>query len=592
MEGVMRTELRKFVLERGFELFSESVPNVRTSGIFQTKDAQSVYMKVLRKISKFEFAAGFGIWNFFGMNVDENGIFDRQEFFKAVAKKQWFAGGLLKKISRPRKSWTPKYDVAVVTESEESFVKLKDLACSVVLLTSENDIADLERYDIVQVVDCDDFCGILERLPQSVFVNSIEDVYLERFLEMLSGWRENFAILNGVDVSRELRDIMDMLIEPFALLENKEGRILTEGEVESALEDINENIGERIKGRMISGEDMMKMLSEGKMGEDLLDIVRKSVEETGLPEHIFNIGIPVSIDYKELEEQIRLRSASEYTEVAENIKRNASKLRGIPDILRMFEAEIMIEDFCCGLSGYLRGVDGEVDRVRWPRIEGELLLEDCLNLFLKNPQAVSFVLNAEHRGSILTGANSGGKTTLLEHVLQNVVLMKLGLGVDGVFRSLNFEQIYYFAKNKGSTNKGAFETLLTQMANIGAGETGMDGTLILADEIESVTEPGVAGKIIAATAEYFVSRGAYVVMATHLGAEIAKSVPDGVRIDGIEARGLDENLNLIVNHNPVLGRLASSTPELIIERMARGGAGKGKGDSRYFEFLFERMKGH
>jgi DNA mismatch repair protein MutS2 len=157
---------------------------------------------------------------------------------------------------------------------------------------------------------------------------------------------------------------------------------------------------------------------------------------------------------------------------------------------------------------------------------------------------------------------------------------------------LNFGQIYYFAKNKGSTNKGAFETLLTQMANIGAGETRMDGTLILADEIESVTEPGVAGKIIAATAEYFVSRGAYVVMATHLGAEIAKSVPDGVRIDGIEARGLDENLNLIVNHNPVLGRLASSTPELIIERMARGGAGKGKGDGRYFEFLFERMKRH
>jgi lysophospholipid acyltransferase (LPLAT)-like uncharacterized protein len=46
-----------------------------------------------------------------------------------------------------------------------------------------------------------------------------------------------------------------------------------------------------------------------------------------------------------------------------------------------------------------------------------------------------------------------------------------------------FSEIYYFAKNKGSTNKGAFETLLTQLSKIQPGKQ----TLILADEIESVT---------------------------------------------------------------------------------------------------------
>jgi dsDNA-specific endonuclease/ATPase MutS2 len=45
-------------------------------------------------------------------------------------------------------------------------------------------------------------------------------------------------------------------------------------------------------------------------------------------------------------------------------------------------------------------------------------------------------------------------------------------------------------------------------------------------------------------------------------------MPEKTRIDGIEAKGLDENFELIVDHNPVLGRLANSTPELIVEKMA------------------------
>jgi len=583
----MRKELREFVLEKELGVFGDGVSNVRSSGLFETKDAVAVYRKVLRKLSCFEFGATSGVWSFFGMNVNEEKIIARQKFFQGVGCMGKGVGGVLGKLGRPRKSWTPRYDVAVVTESEESFVRLNGLGCAVVLISNQNDVADLERYDVVQVVDCEDFRGVLERLPQSVFLGDVDDAYLERFLEELSGWRENFALLNGVDVSKELREVLDELIESFALLENKEGRVLSEGEVERALEDINEVVSDKIKDKVISGADMMRMLGEGKMSEDLLGIVSLAIEGTGLPESVFNVGIPVSIDYKELGEEIKVRSANEYTDVAERIKRNAESLKGIPDILRRLEAEILIEDFCCGVGKYFE------ERMNFPRVGEELLLEDCENLFLRSPQAVSFVLDGESRGSILTGANSGGKTTLLEHFLQNVVLMRLGLPVVGRFVCPVFDGVYYFAKTKGSTSKGAFETLLTQMAQIGVVQSEVTGdrkqvtgrTLILADEIEAVTEPGVAGKIIAATTEYFVERGAFVVMATHLGAEVAKVLPARVRVDGIEARGLDDDFNLIVNHNPVLGRLASSTPELIVERMAKASGGD------YFEFLFGRMKG-
>jgi dsDNA-specific endonuclease/ATPase MutS2 len=143
-----------------------------------------------------------------------------------------------------------------------------------------------------------------------------------------------------------------------------------------------------------------------------------------------------------------------------------------------------------------------------------------------------------------------------------------------------FQEIYYFAKNKGSLNKGAFETLLVQMSKIKPGNK----TLILADEIESVTEPGVAGKVISATCKFFLEQGCWLVVATHLGQEVQKTLPFGARVDGIEAKGLDENYELIVDHNPVLGRLANSTPELIVEKMAN----TYKED--YFKFVHNELK--
>lgn len=623
----MREELVEFVLNEGISPFSSGKTLLKKDrkSVFMTKDARKIYSKVLGKVSgEFVFSESSNIWNCFGLDINIDEIRRRQEFFKTLVSKAGSrssagmasvnpqsvvgSGRFLKELSKPRASWKPKYDVVVVTEDEGSFIKLNELSCGVILLTNQNDVADLERYDVVQVVDCDDFVGVLERLPQSVFLDDVEDVYLERFLEELSGWRENFAILNGVEVSGDLRECLDDLIECFALLENKEGSIITEGEVERVLEEINEEVGENIKEMTISGSGLMKMLGEGKMPDSILEVIRDAIERSGIPEHIFNLGIPVSVDYKELQAQIKIQSANEFSDVAERIKRNASKLKKIPGLLKRLEAEILVEDFCNGVAEWM--VDGgwsmvgeEDSGVRFPGVSKELLLEDCYNMFLKDAQPISFILNDEAKCSILTGANSGGKTTLLEHVLQNIGLFRMGLPVSGNnFKCPVFDAVYYFAKTKGSTSKGAFETLLTQMAQIGVSQSeeagdrfaliGHDstdpqvagGTLILADEIEAVTEPGVAGKIIGASAEYFIKRGCFVILATHLGAEIAKSLPQGARVDGIEASGLDENFNLIVNHNPVLGRLASSTPELIVERMA-GSLG---GD--YFNHLLGKIR--
>ena len=69
-----------------------------------------------------------------------------------------------------------------------------------------------------------------------------------------------------------------------------------------------------------------------------------------------------------------------------------------------------------------------------------------------------------------------------------------------------------------------------------------------------------------------------------MGYEIKEVLPAGARIDGIEAKGLDAEFNLIVDHNPVIGRLANSTPELIVEKMAS------LYQLEYFKHLNERLK--
>jgi dsDNA-specific endonuclease/ATPase MutS2 len=324
----------------------------------------------------------------------------------------------------------------------------------------------------------------------------------------------------------------------------------------------------------LDGADLVKILSGSDMPQDIKKIINEALAKTKLPEYLFKEKIPLEIDYKELENEIKKRNANKFTNLAEEIKMHAEELKQVPELLKQLSGLLILEDFCLGINPTLS------KNKNYPLSSENLTIDNVENLFIENSQPVSFNLDNSNRCSILTGANSGGKTTLLENILQKISLFQLGLPVSGLVHMPFFTDVYYFAKNNGAANKGAFENLLTQMSKIKPGES----TLILADEIEAVTEPGVAGKVIAATADYFIKQNCFLVIATHLGYEIQESLPEFTRIDGIEAKGLDKNFNLIVDHNPILGRLAHSTPELIVEKMAN------TLDHDYFKYLNNFLK--
>lgn len=573
----MKKELLEFISLNNLSPFGESeAQKLQEEKIFKTKDAKSVYTKVLTKInSHFIFSATQSLFNFFPMTSSLDLIKKRQRFFKEIKLTDLI--DCLQKLTAPKPYWKPKYGLVVVTENEKTLIKLKSLGCPVIFLVTQSDLSQLEEYDLVQAIDCDDFSLALERLPQIVFLDSIDEAYVERHLRLLSGWKENLLILSETN-NEELKSLSVDLLSLSYLLENKVFSNITKEQAESVLDKINLAVSNYLKNMTLSGDALVAMLSNKTLPIELKATIKKEIDSSGLPAEIFIPEMPVRIDESALEKLMKKQQAKEHTSLAEEIKKNAEKISQIPEKIKKISELIVFYDFLSGIRKFSLSVNSNI----FPEHSESLSILNSQNLFLDKAQPISFSLDSKNRCSILTGANSGGKTTLLEHIIQIIVLFQLGLPVSGSVSLPLFSEIYYFAKNKGSNNKGAFETLLTQMSKIKPGKQ----TLILADEIESVTEPGVAGRIISATAKYFIDKGCFLIIATHLGQQIQKNLPEYARIDGIEAKGLDEYFELIVDHNPVLGRLANSTPELIVEKMANSNK------EEYFEYIRNYLKGN
>ncbi|MDP1728891.1 MAG: hypothetical protein Q8L27_01665 [archaeon] len=557
----MQKELFKFIVENNLSPFNRYKTQIKNNeeSIFKTRDAKSIHNKVLGKISEnFYFSDTSNLLDAFYFTDNFNEIKKRQEFFKSI-KSLNFENSFLSEIKSPEPVWGPKYDIVAVTANEKTFIELKKLGCPVKFITSPDDVLELETCDIIQAIDCEDFENYLEQLNQTISVREVEDVYLERYLETLSGWKKNLEVLDKNKLDDEMRNSVNQLKNLLLLISEQKSEKITRDSVEITVEEMNESISEKIKTISISGGQLFEMLSKNSLSKEILDIIEAEIEKTNLPEEIFNKSIPITIEEQELSKVVRLQDSNEFVSISEKIKKQSAELKQIPEKLKKLENSLLMLDFYAGISKFIK------NEHLIPENSEEFLIEDSANIFLNNPQPVSFLLNKNQRCSILTGANSGGKTTLLEHIIQVISIFQMGLPISGKVKTPLFSEIYYFAKNKGSISKGAFETLLSQMAKINPGKQ----TLILADEIESVTEPGVAGKVLCATADYFIKKNCFLVIATHLGYEIQKNLPQNARIDGIEAKGLDENYELIVSHNPILGKLAHSTPELIIEKMAR-----------------------
>ncbi|QSG03342.1 MutS-related protein [Natranaeroarchaeum sulfidigenes] len=179
------------------------------------------------------------------------------------------------------------------------------------------------------------------------------------------------------------------------------------------------------------------------------------------------------------------------------------------------------------------------------------------------PRADDRTPPAEHRVAVVTGANSGGKTTLLETLCQIVLLAQMGLPVPASRAQVSTFDSIVFHRRHASFNAGVLESTLR---NIVPPLSTNERTLMLVDEFEAITEPGSAADLLHGLVRLTVDRGALGAFVTHLADDL-EPLPEAARTDGIFAEGLSPELELEVDYQPRFGTVGRSTPEFIVSRL-------------------------
>jgi DNA mismatch repair protein MutS2 len=203
------------------------------------------------------------------------------------------------------------------------------------------------------------------------------------------------------------------------------------------------------------------------------------------------------------------------------------------------------------------------------------LMRDQLQGGSRAVQSVSYALGrtrsmkieaAKPRNVVmLTGANSGGKTTLLTTLASVHILTLLGLPVPCEKAEVTPMPIYLF-RRRVTRKIGSLEQALSSLIPVFADR---HRKLVLMDEFEALTEPGAAGRILAGIVNAVATGSSLLLLVTHLARETLPHVKLPIRVDGIEAEGLDKDGELIVDRQPKFNHIGSSTPKLIIMKLSK-----------------------
>jgi len=191
--------------------------------------------------------------------------------------------------------------------------------------------------------------------------------------------------------------------------------------------------------------------------------------------------------------------------------------------------------------------------------------------------------------ALLSGVNSGGKTSTLDLVALVATLAHMGLPVPADSARIGrIDELHYHAKTQGTLDAGAFESTLREFGDLVTGVSADRRVLVLVDELESITEPGASAKIMAGILESLAERETTAVFVSHLAREIREAATTDLAVDGIEAEGLVDG-ELVVDRTPVKGRLARSTPELIVEKLADEGEDGRDDEGTFYRALLSKF---
>jgi DNA mismatch repair protein MutS2 len=500
---------------------------------------------------------------------------------------------LLGRIHRPRTP-RPKYDssVCIVVDTEadyEALVKAGvDRYCQ--LTTAEDGAPDNEVVVYAYTQGLLDFSGAdnVIQVPFSRHVaDLVPDAALAYYRENRPVWEAAMELAGIVGRPTALPDVLTVLES----VESKEFRFdAVEKTVHDTVAWMNAELTLRTKTLSLDGAEVLEMMS-GKTPKKVRDLQaevlragrERLVRETGEDfTSIFTDGFPTKVDDQALE---RKRVEVEGRRKRQAFRSKVDAARKLGGLREKVETEItaLLEfDYAFALGSF--AIDYDLHPAAFGK---ELRVTDAMHLNLPrggvsppstphgappaNAVPIAYELTQEHQVALLTGANSGGKTTLLETLAQISILAHLGLPVNAKDATVPRVEGVYFFTQKRSLDAGAFESFLRGFLPI---VTSKSTKLVLADELEAMTELDAASRIVGTFIELLRETGSFGVCVTHMAEQVSQYTT--VRIDGIEAKGLDEHFNLVVDRSPRLNYRAKSTPEFILKRLHNRATGDEK----------------
>jgi dsDNA-specific endonuclease/ATPase MutS2 len=510
--------------------------------------------------------------------------------------------------------------------AEEAFPEL-----SVEVVEDTRDLAELARsYATVIALD-ERFAGVdvdgdVRVRPDAV--DAPDEVVPERVLAFFAENRERLLAAADVAETADLDPDCDLDALRGALDRvDDDGTVVGDAELDrlsTAVDDLDAAVGtaesvanDRLRDAIrerdvtIEGTDFLSLVEQGARVDSLLDreladeyadaidaarehlveALELQPEEAGFAERAFPEDPAFPVAHEEsVVSRLRTELKTARDRRAARLKRelaaDLSGLRGPAESLVRDALEVDVElavarfaaDFECTMPTFVDGDPAESasgDDGYGVAIEGGR--SPLLDVDFADVEPVDYAVSGP---TLLSGVNSGGKTSTLDLVALVVVCAQMGLPVPADRVKLErFSELHYYAKTQGTLDAGAFESTLRDFRGLADGAA---NRLVLVDELESITEPGASAKIVAGILEALEEQAATAVFVSHLAREIRAAADFDVAVDGIEALGLEDG-ELVVNRSPVKDHLARSTPELIVEKLADGD------DSGFYDRLLRKF---
>ena len=407
------------------------------------------------------------------------------------------------------------------------------------------------------------------------------------------------ALFSSVEGLSELPELLDEIDDESDLEKVAEVKDLLWGKVKSLCEEVNLEVENAMNDAKmaLSGAELLEALSDGTAFQRKIrdatsmvisDAMEKAkttlnvfLEGTGsrCPFDLFTDDWPAKINRSTIDKIDGQLESKLVIDKAQHIYNLAAKLGPLKSQCESAIRELIEFDQWLAIAKWALENDCTTAEI----VEHGIYIEEGRHLLLGcTPDPVTYGLGqaadeADKQSlALLTGANSGGKTTLLELLAHVSILTHMGLPVPAKSARVGLvESLHILAKAGGTQSAGALEQTLVELAEVVSNPS---AKLILADELEAITEPGAGARIIAGMLLAAESQPETTMMlVTHLAPAIIKaSGRDDLRVDGIEASGLDEDMELIVDRTPKRNHLARSTPELIVKRLVQRSQGNAR----------------